>query len=295
MSAVKNSMEPQELFTAEVLAGSERDALGRFPQIWTVERALEESKKFQTRKEFRNNCRSAYAYLVKKKKTSHLRFEKEVKLHIVDYFNVICDIKKCKTRSELLKNYRSSYSAVFNHEKLKVIYNNHFGRGKTSRWWNKERSISEAKKYTQRSEFSKLSNGAYEYVIRNSLEDQAFAHMDSLNSDYDSVYIWLSDRSVDGKLIAKVGVTSARLGIERIKSVSKKSGIRAVSAYLMEAKNALDIEREIKNKYPKAGLTGFNGCTEFISITEEELKELTGGGEWKFKDQILGLKVEKAE
>lgn len=293
MSAEKSSTVHQGPSSAVELAGSERDALGRFPQIWTVERALEESKKFQTRKEFRNNCRSAYAYLVKKKKTSLLRFEKEVKLHNVDYFNVICDIKKCTTRSELFKNYPSSYAAVFNHEHLKRIYNSHFGRGKTSKWWNNERAIEEAKKYRQRSDFSKLSSGAYEYVLRNGIEQQAFAHMESLTSDYDSVYIWVSDKIENGKYLAKVGVTSKRLGLERIKSVSRKSGIRAASLYMMETKRALDVEREIKIKYPKIGLTGFNGCTEFISITEEELKNLTGDGKWKIKDQKLGLKAAK--
>lgn len=293
MNAEKSSLVHQGPSSAVELAGSGRDALGRFPQLWTVEKALEKSKQFQTRKEFRHNCRSAYAYLVKKKKTSLLKFENEVKLHLVDYFDVICDIKKCTTRSDLFKNYPSSYSAVFNHMHLKIIYDSHFGRGKTSKWWNDERAIAEAKKYKQRSDFSKLSSGAYEYVLRNGIEEKAFAHMDSLNSDYDSVYIWVSDRTENGKTIAKVGVTSKRLGFERIKSVSRKSGIRAVSVYMMETSTALDVERDIKRKYPQVGLSGFNGCTEFISITEEELKILTGDGNWKIKGQKLGLKAAK--
>jgi len=182
---------------------------------------------------------------------------------------------------------------VFNHKVLRDIYDSHFGRGKTSKWWNNERAIAEAKKYRQRSDFSKLSSGAYEHVLRNGIEQQAFAHMESLNSDYDSVYIWVSDRIVNGKLLAKVGVTSERLGIERIKSVSRKSGICAVSIYMMETKKALDVEREIKSKYPQAGITGFNGCTEFISLTGKELNKLTGDGKWKIKDQKLGLKAAK--
>src|SRR5690554_1201368 len=285
MNAEKSSLVHQGPSSAVELAGRGRDALGRFPQLWTVERALEKSKQFQTRKDFRVNCRSAYAYLVKKKKTHLLKFETEVKLHLVDYFDVICDIKKCTTRSELFKKYPSSYAAVFNHEKLKQIYNSHFGRGKTSKWWNNERAIAEAKKYKHRSDFSRLSSGAYEYVLRNGIEQQAFAHMERLKSDYDSVYIWVSDKIENGKYLAKVGVTSKRLGFERIKSVSRKSGIRAAAIYMMETKNALDVERKIKSKYPQAGLTGFNGCTEFISITEEELKNLTGDGNWKINDQ----------
>ena len=293
MNAEKSSLVHQGPSSAAELAGSGRDAQGRFPQLWTVEKALEKSKEFSTRKQFRNSCRSAYAYLVKKKKTNLLKFETEVKLNLVDYFDVICDIKKCTTRSELFKNYPSSYAAVFNHDQLKIIYNSHFGRGKTSKWWSNERAIAEAKKYKQRSDFSRLSSGAYEYVLRNGIEQQAFAHMESLTSDYDSVYIWVSDKIEKGKYLAKVGVTSKRLGFERIKSVSRKSGIRAAAIYMMDTSRALDVEREIKSKYPKAGLTGFNGCTEFISITGKELKNLTGDGNWKIKDQKLGLKAAK--
>jgi len=293
MNAEKSSLVHQGPSSAVELAGSGRDAQGRFPQLWTVEKALEKSKEFSTRKQFRNSCRSAYAYLVKKKKTNLLKFEKEVKLHLVDYFEAICNIKSCKSRNDLKISYPSSYAAVFNHKVLKDIYDSHFGRGKTSKWWNNERAIAEAKKYRQRSDFSRLSSGAYEYVLRNGIEQQAFAHMESLNSDYDSVYIWVSDKIEKGKCLAKVGVTSKRLGFERIKSVSRKSGIRVAAIYMMDTSRALDVEREIKSKYPKAGLTGFNGCTEFISITGKELKNLTGDGNWKIKDQKLGLKAAK--
>src|SRR5690554_535603 len=178
MSAVKNSTEQRERSIAAELAGKERDELGRFPQKWSVETALERSKLYATRKEFRTKNKSAYAYLVRKKKTHLLKFEKEVKLHRVDYFDVICDIKKCKTRSELKEKYSASHAASFNHDLLKRVYDDHFGRGKTTRWWTNERAISEAKKYTQRSLFLRGSPGAYEYILKAGIQDKAFSHME---------------------------------------------------------------------------------------------------------------------
>lgn len=266
---VKDFTVRKEHRIAEVLAGRERDEKGRIPKYWTPEKAISESKKYKTRKSFALNCQGGYQYLVRKKLLHLISFEVEVKRHFIPDFEVICAIKSCKTRTEMSERFSGEYSAVFRRKYLKEIYHEHFGRGKTSKYWNHKRVRDEALKYSTKGEFSKKSSGAYEYAINNGILDDVCAHMEVILSDYNCVYIW----KVSGRNIYKVGVTSERLGEERIYSVSRKSGLPAEGIIISKSGRALEAEKELMKIGLSANFHGFNGSSEFRVFSDNDYKK----------------------
>lgn len=292
MSVVKNSTAQRERSIAVALAGKERDEKGRIPQIWTEESALEESNKYKNRYDFIRGSNGAYQYLSRKNLLHKLTIPHGKKRHRVDLFEVFCAIKSCKTRGEMQKRFSAEYHATRNHNIAKKVFEDHFPRGKTNKYWNKENAIKEARKYQTRSSFSKHSSGAYEYIKNNRLEDTAFAHMNSITSDFDSVYVWYKKIS-ENLYKVKVGVTSQRLGLERIRFVSKKSGIIPDVVWNAGCSKALRAEEVLKKMGTDAGLEGFSGCTEFYFMNKSQIKRCERIMAWLSKVQESGLINEK--
>lgn len=272
MSAKKSSTGHHAPSIAEVLAGRERDEKGRIPQVWTIKKALAESEKFKTRKEFRTLSNSAYQYLIRKNSTHLMSFSTEIKRHRLSDFDVICAIKSCQTRDEMRKRFSGEHSAASKRKHLSVIFNDHFGRGKTNRYWSKEKVMLVAKDYSSRSDFCYENAGAYDYAMNNGFLDEACAHMESLKSDYDSVYMWCAN----GVDVYKVGVTSQRLGEWRIGNVSKKSGLNPSGLIIVKSNRALEAEKKLMKIGISANLSDFNGSSEFRIFSDVEYQEAYG-------------------
>lgn len=284
-------MERRAPGIAEVLAGRERDEKGRIPQIWTTEKAILESKKYNTRKEFRKESRSAYQYLVRKKCTHLLNFEKEVKRHRVSDFDVICAIKSCSTRKEMSERFPGEHSAASKRTHINKIYNDHFGRGKTSRYWNKRRVLECARRFETRSDFALFESGAYDHAHANGYIEEACSHMERKLSEYDVAYFWVSGgKKEDGSRLVKVGVTSKRLGLTRIYQVARKHFLTPLEIFTFESKEALSIEKEMKKFGDSAGFSGVDGSSEFYYMSNEEIANIKGMKQWKSREVTLGSK-----
>ena len=98
-------------------------------------------------------------------------------------------------------------------------------------------------------------------------------HCDRIFSDNDTIYIWKAkDCHHHGKQVYKIGITSARLGDERIKHVARKQGIEAEIITLTYVRGqATDIERRLHNLGEDPKYAGHGG-TEFRALSESELK-----------------------
>lgn len=276
MSVIKSSTVRRAPGIAAVLAGRERDERGRIPQIWSTKKALEESKKFNSRKSFRINGSGGYQYLVRKKLIYLVSFDSEVKRASLSDFDIICAIKSCKTRTEMSERFNGEYSAVFRRKHLKPLYHEHFGRGKTSKHWDDDKALAESKKYSTRSAFSKCSQGAYSYVMDNDISHEAFSHMERITSDFDSVYIWCAGYLDSGIGVYKIGVTSIRLGTWRIDNVAVKSGFSPHGLIIAKSRSALKAEKNLMKIGKSAGMTGFTGSSEFRLMTNKEYSKAYG-------------------
>lgn len=264
---VKESSARPSLNTVLQIVGKNRDELGRIPQVWTEEKALLESKKYKTKKEFRTKCNSAYQYIVRKGLTGKLNLEG--KRHRLDNWDVFCAAKKCNDISEFSSMFPSEYSA-FLKRKIDKDLLSHMPLSKTGKKWNHNNVAIKAMEYSFRSDFSKFASGAYDYAQNHGILDSVCSHMTHRNSDYDCAYIWTALQS-NGFRLLKVGVTSKRLGTTRIDSVAKASSFTPTDILIYNCGNeSLSIERELKKTGQRADIGVFDGSTEFIIVNEKE-------------------------
>jgi hypothetical protein len=91
--------------------------------------------------------------------------------------------------------------------------------------------------------------------------------------DNDTIYIWRVTGALhDGKPVYKIGITSARLGEERIKHVAKKHKVGyEIIIFAKTRVPAMRIEERIKRIGENPGYTG-DGATEFRAWSEMELQ-----------------------
>ena len=92
-------------------------------------------------------------------------------------------------------------------------------------------------------------------------------------SDYDTLYIW----NIPDTDIYKIGVTSKRLGMERINSVAAKIGVTPNVILTVNTKKALALEAFIHKTYinhPICFTEAIDGRTEFRVLKHNELMEI---------------------
>lgn len=83
----------------------------------------------------------------------------------------------CSSRYEFSKKYSSAYNSSLRNGWIEDICKHMSGRSIPCDYWNKERCRLEALKYSNRSEFSKQSNGAYTTALKNGWLDEICKHM----------------------------------------------------------------------------------------------------------------------
>jgi len=138
--------------------------------------------------------------------------------------------------------------------------------------WTIELAKERAKAFNTRIEFKKKDPTAYDYTIRYSgCADDIMSHMvPASNCDYDAIYIW---KAIELDDVYKIGVTSARLGSERIEHVSRKSGLEYEIIILAKVTvKASVLETIILNhSVPYEFSAPFDGSTEFRTLSRDEL------------------------
>lgn len=262
------------------LLNIKRDENGRIPSIWTLDSALEEAKKFKTLKDFRLGSPSAYAYISRKKKTDLIEIEK-TKRHRLSNWEIFCALKKSESISDFEIRFPKECSAFYKRKKSidKSAYA-HFPASKTGKKWFEHSIIDEAKKYKHRSDFSKLSSGAYDAALKLGILNAVCKHMKPKKSEFNVVYIWTAKKENSYRLV-KVGVTSKRLGLKRIKFVEQKSGLKAEEVILLDTEEANQIEANLKTLGIKADIGVFSGSSEFFWVShdvyEQMIKEMKNG------------------
>ena len=144
---------------------------------WTEEKLQEESDKYETIKDFRENSSGAY-YAAKSKKildrlfknhynkgNKDLKWTKDTLQEEADKYETIKDFRK--------HNY-NSYSASAKYNLLDELFKNHPNKGYKNSKWTKTALQEEADKYKTREEFRKKSNSAYSTAVTQKILDKLF-------------------------------------------------------------------------------------------------------------------------
>ena len=179
------------------------------------------------------------------------------------------EAKKYKSKKDFQENSTAEPVA----RKLGILDDLGFTRPKNHRFkWTEEAIREEAKKYSTKREFERFSRGASERA-------RVIGIIDTLGlkeyppSDNNVLYIWRAlGQFFNGDPVYKVGVTSARLGAARLKSVSKASGFELEVVCFENLKvKASQVERQILKLGSDPKYLGFNGASEFRAFNASAL------------------------
>jgi len=243
-------------------------------KTWTQSSVTLEAMLFETRKDFFNNSQSAYAYAVRNK------ILEEVCVHMKkrkfwDIDSAIVEAKKYKSKQQLRKKAKGVFEYGVRHKCLSKLCE-HMNLREPSKSWSKDSVYVEALKFKTRCSFKKNSIGAYNHALRNNILDYVCQHMDDgLACDNDIIYIWkVNDLFHNKKQVYKVGITSKRLGANRIHFVAQ--GMKCNYDIIIMS-NTICKASKVESKLLKLGdnpnIIGVNGSTELRAFTSTELQK----------------------
>lgn len=143
--------------------------------------------------------------------------------------------------------------------------------------WNKDKIRNEAAKYPTKIAFRRGNHGAYSSAHGRfpGLLDELFKNQPKYTSG-DVFYIWrVAGCEWMGQPVYKFGITSNRMGIERIKSCASRNRIKAVDIQLFSADAAKAWEQLFHSTFTVVPDLGFNdGKTEFRACCPKAVQQL---------------------
>jgi len=234
------------------------------PRKWTLDKLVEEASKYGTLKDFRLGSEGAYkAYLTQGK-------PKEVSDHldcgrtIWTEYTARLEAKKYSRRWDFQRGSGGAYRFLWKSGALDEIFD-----PITNYVWDEESVRLAALGLLDRRSFKAKFPGAYKFAYNNSLLESLFGvTLNTPKCDNDLVYLW---RPFGYKNVYKVGITSKRLGSERVNYVSNKSGLGVAEVFFIEAKDAKALESKILgDNQPYGFFPKFSGSTEFRVIPKLE-------------------------
>ena len=235
---------------------------------WTDEAVLAEGRKYASRKEFSINAGGVYNAARRRNLLNQLY--PPVRSDWSKDDDVLAEGRKYASRKEFQVNSGSAYRAARRRDLLDQLYPN---TRDTSVWGDDEAVLAEGRKYGSRRDFQRDSNGLYQVALRRNLLDLIDWPEENATSDNDAIYIWRAvGQHYNGNPVYKIGVTSARLGTERIETVARRSGFEydLICCEPVTCK-ATDLERKLHLLGEDPKLTGFDGCTEFRALSDSAL------------------------
>ena len=240
---------------------------------WTDETLIDAAKRFNTRKEWK--AAAAHEYDAAYKRgildvcCAHMhKFRTRWTTEML-----IADAARFETKNEWRINSEGAYSAAVKRGLMHLCCT-HMYQGID--YWTEEMLAEDAKRFSTRSEWALGSSGAYSAARDRKLLDSLCSHMHRVNgTDNDAIYIWKAlGWTYNGEQVYKVGVTSARLGTQRINKVCQRVDVEAEIVVLAKVNcKATELESTLKSIGHDPKYVDFDGCTEFRAMSDDQLKQ----------------------
>lgn len=243
-------------------------------ESWTKEKVIALAKQFPHRSEFENANASAYnlsrKYGWHEEATEHMTAPSMEVWNLEDVKEVA---KQYKTRSKFSDGHGGAYAWACNKGVIDEVCSHMEVIKKPNGYWTYEILVEEAKRYNSRVGFQRGNNAAYAAAIKQDIIEEISQHMQRPLSDKDAVYIWRAvNERYNGNPVYKIGITSARLGQQRIIEGAWSSGSKAELIIMTKVPDkAVEVERELLAMGDNPGYTGFCGSTEFRALSDAEL------------------------
>lgn len=235
---------------------------------WTEESLKQEAQKYQTLKDFREKSPSAYATYHHKGKPSG------VIDHLVNgripwsVETAMEEASKYSDRWSFQKKSGGAYRYLWKRSLLDSVFE---PLPETASW--DEASVRDAaSKCNHRTDFKMKYGGAHKWAYEKGILSELFGETyNTPECDNNIVYVWSVKGLPD---VYKVGKTSDRLGIRRIKYSCRKGSIEAEQVWLFHTEDAKRLEKNLLSfGKPYDFDYKFSGSTEFRQMNTEELKQ----------------------
>jgi hypothetical protein len=137
-------------------------------------------------------------------------------------------------------------------------------------YWTLSRCMEDAKKYAHRKDWQLAKSCAYGVAHREGWLEQCCEHMQVRvgGTDNDVVYIWRDA----GSDLHKIGVTSARIGEDRIDICRRHNSMEPRIVFMLKVDDARAVESELLKLGTDPELdSSIDGYTEFRRLTDAQL------------------------
>lgn len=169
------------------------------------------------------------------------------------------------TKMKFKRAYPNLYSYAYGNGLLPEICGHMFD---ARREWTEAKLQEEAAKYLTKGEFMRGSNKAYQAAAHQGFLNKICEHMTRTGGSYDMIYILRSP----GTDIYKVGVTSKRLGFNRIETIRKATTIPMELFICMDIPEASFVERLLLTQGSGLPTTvSSQGSSEFREFSKEDM------------------------
>jgi len=190
--------------------------------------------------------------------------------------DLAAEARKYGTRSEFNENSPNARAAAQARDLMDSICSHMEVKHET---WTEAKVRERSAEFAYRSEFERGLSGAYKFAKQHGILEDVCAHMEYRpSSDDDAIYIWRAaggNSKFNGKLVYKVGITSARLGERRVHKVARDHGFVAEIIVLARVScRAHELEQLILQTLgDDPNYLEGDGRTEFRALDDLELAE----------------------
>ncbi len=235
---------------------------------WTEENIRVEAAKYQTRQGFRRGCKSAYNAAEKLGILDSLGLQRGKRTWTDEA--LIAEAQKYWSACEFMDADPGAHSQLRRRGLLAKVNFPQLRRN-----LNREDLFAIAAQYKTRSQFQLGDGAAYGKARQLGLMDEMFSGFREGYGDNDCIYVALAKGVYfNGEQVYKIGVTSARLGEDRLRKLKQQSGIEfeiITLSPLLSGVRATHLEKRLHLIGENPKLIGFSGATEFRALSAEQL------------------------
>ena len=248
--------------------------MAKYNSKWNRNTILEDIMDGESQAEFKRRNETAWkrGVLLGLKEEMQKLFTKKMRKSRYSTEDAMSEALKYESRTEFHDKARWAYR-VLDSRDLLTIACTHMPEHKTN--INTVEIVSnKAKLYNTRIDFKRGDASAYRYAVIHKLLVSICSHMeDGEGTDANMIYLW----RIPNTNIYKVGLSSVRLGDERIRRVASTMGVDYEVISMCEVDSAFEVETELHTTYQivPTTLPKKDGHTEFRILTESDVNEIT--------------------
>lgn len=239
---------------------------------WTLERCIEDAKQYRTNNEWRSAKGGSYPAALRKGWVDQCQAHLSLAYRPRGYWTLercMEDALNYGTRSGWKEAGGGSYDFARSKGWLNQCCAHMKKVRKPKGHWTLEQCKKDAEQFAGRREWQLANTSGYDMALRNGWVDNCCAHMGQAGgTDNDVVYIWRDA----GSDLHKVGVTSERIGEDRINICRRNNGMDPRIILMLKVEDARAVESQLLNLGTDPELdSSIDGYTEFRKLTDAEL------------------------